>query len=118
MAPPTAERGTNILVLDRAPEAAGALVLPALGGHTREEAHAEHTAAPVTHLIGQRERFPGACLTLVDAAGIQRELGQLRQHAALPPGNGDFAGERRALRDELERAVFLAGVAGEGAERS
>jgi len=112
VAPPAAERRTGVLALDRTPETAGALALPALGGQPREEADAEHAAASATHPIGERERLPGARLTLVEAAGIQRELGQLGQHSALPPGNGDLAGERHALRDELVSAILSASVAG------
>jgi len=118
VASPTAERGDGVLVLDRAPEASGALELPALGGQAREKADAEHAAAPDLHLIGERLRLAGARVTLVDAAGIQGELGKLSQHSALPPGNGDLARQRHVLRDELVRTILVVGVAGERAERS
>ena len=45
MATPAAERRYRVLILDRAPEQAGTLELPALGGDAREEADTEYRPA-------------------------------------------------------------------------
>jgi hypothetical protein len=50
MAPPTAERRTHILTLDRAPEPTGALELSSLDGDAREEAQSENATGPVADL--------------------------------------------------------------------
>jgi hypothetical protein len=44
VAPPAAERGARILVLDRAPEAAGAVGLPSRGRDSGEETDAERSS--------------------------------------------------------------------------
>src|SRR5262247_843767 len=118
MASPAAERGTDILILDCPPQTAGTFALAAFRGHACKQADAERAAAPVPHLIGEGEGFAGAYLTLVDTAGSQRDMGKLQQHSTLPPRNANFAGEHRALRDQLVRPPLVPRVAGKGAERT
>src|SRR5438128_94064 len=64
VAPPTAERGNGVLVLDRRPEAAGALELTTRGRDGCKQADPEHAPGAVAQLLRQRERFTRARLRL------------------------------------------------------
>jgi cellulose synthase/poly-beta-1,6-N-acetylglucosamine synthase-like glycosyltransferase len=89
VAPPAAERFTHVLVLDRSPQAAGALTLPALRRHECEEAHAEDAAAAVALPLGDREGLAGAHLRLVDGGALR------------PRRNDDNVGFSRAANQGL-----------------
>ena len=93
-----------MLVLDRAPEPPGALVLTPLGRHAGKDADAEDAAGAIVELDGDLERLAGMSLAFLEQPGIQGQTGELRQRSALPPRHACFLRERDALADELERA--------------
>jgi len=116
--PPSAERRTGVFVLDRSPEASGALALSAFGGHTGEEAYAEHAARAVVQLRCETERLAGQCIGRVDASGVQREGRQLRERPAGPPVLSGSTRERGTPGGQLVSAFLVTRITGDRTERS
>src|SRR5262245_50209201 len=114
---PAAERRADAIVLDRAPQPAGAGRVSAIRGDAREHTHAEHPAAVVAHHLSEGERLPGARIRVVDPSCGERQGGQLDEHPRTPPHDSDLLRELGALRDQLVRAVAVPRIALQRPER-